>query len=201
LNANEANPRPGDKETFWLGWELVGDLDYSFHAGDAGVIGTLQTLEQIESRARKKNSDQEVPSWNLDRIRPPSDLPSDTESNDTSTSSPPIEVFSPSPEPQNYTICAPQLLHLDIDHRPLWFNGWILSNKFAEKKAKVGGRFELYLKEPTDGRRDPDPWQLGKNNEACLTADEKYTLTKEEVDTLDMIVKIAKEVGAWGEKW
>jgi alpha 1,3-mannosyltransferase len=31
----------GDKETFWLGWELVGDTSYSFHPGDAGVMGVM----------------------------------------------------------------------------------------------------------------------------------------------------------------
>ena len=31
----------GDKETFWIGWELVGDMDYAFHAGDAGIMGVV----------------------------------------------------------------------------------------------------------------------------------------------------------------
>ncbi|KAK3678643.1 hypothetical protein LTR37_021481 [Vermiconidia calcicola] len=33
----------GDKETFWLGWELAGDLDYAFHQGNAGIMGALQS--------------------------------------------------------------------------------------------------------------------------------------------------------------
>ncbi|KAJ6436613.1 F-box domain-containingprotein [Purpureocillium lavendulum] len=33
----------GDKETFWLGWELAGDLDYAFHQGDAGTMGGQST--------------------------------------------------------------------------------------------------------------------------------------------------------------
>jgi hypothetical protein len=143
----------------------------------------LQTQAQVEERQRKKNVDQQS------RTRPGL---IEIAEKQTSTV---IETT----EPQNFTICAPQLLHLDRQNRPLWFNGWILSNKFAEKRAKVGGRFELYLKEPTDGRRDPDPWQLEENNEACLTADETFKFTPEEVQTLDLIVTIAKEVGAWGK--
>ncbi|KAL4889496.1 mannosyltransferase putative-domain-containing protein [Aspergillus ambiguus] len=30
----------GDKETFWLGWELAGDLGYAFHSGSAALIGS-----------------------------------------------------------------------------------------------------------------------------------------------------------------
>ncbi|KAK2604005.1 hypothetical protein QQS21_003841 [Conoideocrella luteorostrata] len=33
----------GDKETFWLGWELVGDSDYAFHQGEVGAMGVLRT--------------------------------------------------------------------------------------------------------------------------------------------------------------
>jgi alpha 1,3-mannosyltransferase len=35
----------GDKETFWLSFEMAGDLDYVFHEGVAGTMGKL-TLEQ-----------------------------------------------------------------------------------------------------------------------------------------------------------
>lgn len=34
----------GDKETFWLSWELCGDLEYAFHDGVAGSMGTLATV-------------------------------------------------------------------------------------------------------------------------------------------------------------
>ncbi|GIZ37322.1 hypothetical protein CKM354_000077200 [Cercospora kikuchii] len=33
----------GDKETFWLSWELAGDLGYSFHDSVVGTMGTLNT--------------------------------------------------------------------------------------------------------------------------------------------------------------
>lgn len=31
----------GDKETFWLSWEMAGDVDYTFHDGVAGTMGRL----------------------------------------------------------------------------------------------------------------------------------------------------------------
>src|SRR5437762_3476424 len=39
----------GDKETFWIGWELVGDRDYAFHPGDAGVMGVVKQKSSEES--------------------------------------------------------------------------------------------------------------------------------------------------------
>ncbi|OAQ99717.1 hypothetical protein LLEC1_02726 [Akanthomyces lecanii] len=35
----------GDKETFWLGWELVGDTDYAFHGGRVAVMGVAEEAD------------------------------------------------------------------------------------------------------------------------------------------------------------
>jgi len=37
----------GDKETFWLSWEMAGDQDYAFHDGQAGVVGALASKSTI----------------------------------------------------------------------------------------------------------------------------------------------------------
>ncbi|RFU24603.1 hypothetical protein B7463_g11735, partial [Scytalidium lignicola] len=157
----------GDKETYWLGWELVGDLNYAFHEGDAGTIGSLQTADQIEARLRQKED-----FAHIDHNR--------TE-------------FSAK------TICAPQLLHLDMENRPLWFNGWILNNKYVDKKERSSSKFDVYIIEPTE-KREPDAWQLQEHNEACLSADEAHKFTEEETATLDMIIKLAKEQDAYGKE-
>ncbi|UNI16525.1 hypothetical protein JDV02_002953 [Purpureocillium takamizusanense] len=34
----------GDKETFWLGWELAGDVDYSFHPGAVAGMGAARVV-------------------------------------------------------------------------------------------------------------------------------------------------------------
>ena len=41
----------GDKETWWLGFELAGDTDYHFHEGETGNLGSLSNTEPIEKPA------------------------------------------------------------------------------------------------------------------------------------------------------
>lgn len=98
---------------------------------------------------------------------------------------------------ERHTICAPQLLHLDADGKPLWFNGWVLDNKFADKSHKHFATFESFLVEPPvwEGQ---EPWQLQQDNMCCLTTDPSFKsdFTNAEKETLDMIVRRAKEVEA-----
>lgn len=103
--------------------------------------------------------------------------------------------------PDNYTICAPQLLHLDTDGKPLWFNGWLLDNKFADKSKKRFAEFKSYLVEPRD-IRDPGAWQLAESNLCCLTtdADKKFDFEEEDLATLKMIMDRAIEIGAYGNQ-
>lgn len=49
----------GDKETFWLSWEMAGDLDYSFHDGVAGTMGKLTTVPPTDSD--KKDEEEPTP--------------------------------------------------------------------------------------------------------------------------------------------
>lgn len=102
-------------------------------------------------------------------------------------------------EPTSYTMCAPQLLHLDLEGKPLWFNGWLMDNKFADKKQRKFGKFEHYLIEPHD-IRDPGAWQLEESNMCCLTTDPplKREFTPEEKAVLDMMIAQAKEAGVPG---
>ncbi|KAM3472269.1 hypothetical protein MY5147_005397 [Beauveria neobassiana] len=43
----------GDKETFWLGWELVGDTDYAFHRGRVAVMGVAEEAEAEQPPAEE----------------------------------------------------------------------------------------------------------------------------------------------------
>ena len=101
--------------------------------------------------------------------------------------------------PDNYTICAPQLLHLDTEGKPFWFNGWLLDNKFADKKQKKFGTFDHYLIEPHD-LREPGAWQLEESNMCCLTTDldKKFDFSQAEKQLLADMMKRAREVGAPG---
>ncbi|OJJ31448.1 hypothetical protein ASPWEDRAFT_54598 [Aspergillus wentii DTO 134E9] len=160
----------GDKETFWLGWELVGDLDYTFHAGDAAVMGSAQPEPQTVQPA---TGDQGA-------------SVASTKGNVPSTSP---------PKPPKHTICAPQLLHLDSNGRPLWFNGWLLPNKFSGDKYQKPGNFTSYIREPRDSRSSGS-WELKQNNVCCMTSTSVLDLSRDEVDVLGMTVDIAKRVGA-----
>ncbi|KAJ6260415.1 hypothetical protein Dda_4641 [Drechslerella dactyloides] len=168
----------GDKETFWLGWELVGDTDYAFHKGNAGIMGELKKQDPITTTTTS-TADAEAATPTTD------------------------DEEVPTPAATKHTICAPQLLHLDLDGRPLWFNGWILSNKFDDKKHKANNfqRFISETPEPKDKNSDePDQWKLKQNNICCLTSHESFEFSEEEKSALQMIMDIAFEVGAYGKK-
>ena len=98
----------------------------------------------------------------------------------------------------NYTICAPQLLHLDGEGRPLWFNGWLAKNKFKDAKQSVPATFEVWNMEPPIASKT-DAWQLGESNEACLTSEHVTPFTKHERAVLDMVIALAQEVDALGK--
>lgn len=106
---------------------------------------------------------------------------------------------APEEPPVTYTLCSPQLLHMDTDDTPLWFNGWLLDNKFADKRQKKFGSFKHYLIEPKEVR-EPGAWQLHENNECCLTTDEDkmHRFSEREVRLLERMMAKAREVGAPG---
>ncbi|KAL5355817.1 mannosyltransferase putative-domain-containing protein [Aspergillus floccosus] len=147
----------GDKETFWLGWELAGDSGYAFHNGSAALVGAATSSDKRDVQ---------------------------------STETPEQEAFL-----GKMSICGPQLLHLDRDDRPLWFNGWLQHNKFAKGEAAKPIDFLEYIKEPSDVN-DPNGWKLGTNNICCLRANSTEELSESEKDALQMIVDTAREVGA-----
>jgi hypothetical protein len=101
-------------------------------------------------------------------------------------------------EAKNVTICAPQVVHFGRDGDPLWFNGWILLNKFDKKHTKAGD-FEMYMKEPRE-ITEPEAWKLGEHNMCCLTGYNTFSFTKEEQETLRIIIEIAKDVGAYDQE-
>lgn len=103
------------------------------------------------------------------------------------------------PSNDNFTICAPQLLHLDTNGKPLWFNGWVLDNKFADKSHKQFASFEDYVVEPHNWVGE-DAWQLQQDNQCCLTTYPglKFEFTKAEKGVLNMIIQRAKDIEAAG---
>ncbi len=157
----------GDKETFWIGFLLAGDESFAFHQGDAASMGTTRVpTGHHPAAAAGESADAD-------------------EKNETLSDAP----------PKSYILCAPQLLHLDTSGKPLWFNGWLVDNKFADKEKRKFANFESYLVEPRE-LRDPTPWQLGESNMACLTSDaeKKFEFSQEEQDLLDLVKDHAHKI-------
>lgn len=212
----------GDKETFWIGWELVGDLDYAFHQGDAGTMGTVQEpklTDEEKEKAAKAKAEKAAKPPKVEKPKKKKKKPVLDENGDImegvtvevddeaveeadQAEGEEIEIVPTrdlEPEPETYTICSPQLLHLDLSGKPLWFNGWLQDNKFADKKQKKFGKFLHYLIEPHD-IREPGQWQLEESNMCCLTTDAplKRDFTAAEKGVLQMMINQAREVGISG---
>lgn len=171
----------GDKETFWLGWELVGDLDYAFHQGGTGTMGVVQ--EPGDDRESKQKPDSSG-GFTTNTVEKPA-----------------AEAFAAVGEREQKrdaretaTICSPQLLHLGLDGRPLWFNGWVAENKFVGKTRWKFGQFEHFLAEPNSDSQ-PDFWRIKESNICCLAVDAGLLgeFTVEEQETLNMIMGLAKD--------
>ena len=189
----------GDKETFWIGWELVGDTSYAFHTGDAGIMGAIQEAEEKEFEEKKPKKKKKQKKQRPEGEEESPEEGSSPEEGADEEEEEEEEEEVQATEPDEHTICAPQLLHLDTAGKPLWFNGWLLSNKFAEKGHKTFGTFDHYLVEPRDVR-EPGAWQLHEHNECCLTTDKDkmFDFSDTEKGLLQQMMRKAKEVGAPG---
>lgn len=170
---DEFGTRLGDQST---GHENVP----SAHADDLGMIVPSKKPESLEGG----DSSSTLPDLpNLKRVTKRS---VDTES-------------ATIPKQEDYTICAPQLLHMDGAGQPLWFNGWMARNKFKEPSLSEPAQFDVYIVEP-DKAGKKEAWQLIEDNIACLTNVEVVEFTTREREVLDMVMGIAAEVGALGAR-
>ncbi len=75
-----------------------------------------------------------------------------------------------------YEICSSQIIHVDENETPIFFNGGLLENKLKGDHAI--GHFREYLLEE-DKKKDLDPfesesaknsWKMGMNNHACISS-------------------------------
>lgn len=163
-------------------------------------VTTEVTAERIAENIAKKNTAENIAkntAKNTPKITAEDAAEDATEDSihTRDTSPEPEVVIGPELELSNYTICAPQLLHLDRQGKPLWFNGWLLPNKFAEHKNQAPATFEAYIREPRE-IRDPGAWQLHENNICCLTAEHKADFSEVEKSTLAMIMENGRRSGA-----
>ena len=177
----------GDKETFWLGFELAGDTSYNFHGGDCGMMGQVKGNSGVPSTTKEYNT-------GTSRFSPDDDSVESLHEEITD----PTESTHHDTAATNFTMCAPQLLHLDLEGRPLWFNGWLAKNKFSDRKKQEYATFANYMIEPTD-LREPGVWDMGESNTCCLTADAVLDFNEGEREVIDMIMSTAREKKALGK--
>lgn len=201
----------GDKETFWLGFELIGDTDYVFHEGDAGIIGVLQSPPPKPTQRRRLgkrdegNDDDDDPEHEHHDEETPDGLPSSSLSSSSSSPTPTADANATDEADlpgggaegrSTEKICSPQLLHLDLEGRPLWFNGGLVRNKFLDRREWRFGEWDTYLVEPRE-IREPGAWFLGEANMCCLTSDRhlRHELSAQHRALMDEMVAQARKVG------
>ncbi|KAI1637745.1 glycosyltransferase family 71 protein [Biscogniauxia mediterranea] len=94
-----------------------------------------------------------------------------------------------------------ELVHFGLDGRPLWFNGWLLKNKYAGRAAQRFVSVESFIMEPRLPREEGegDAWMLLDSNVGCLTAEVERLgkLTEEERGVFDMMVRRTREVAEY----
>ena len=231
---------PGDKETFWIGWELIGDSDYAFHPGEAGNMGVAyekyesalkrvkgedpatlaETLKEAIDKGpewvdpEKEKTAEEIEAENAESEKAEEKKEREEASDSSEEKENPTEEEKAEPAglrkraaiPEdemeqtknygktNYTICAPQLVHMDRDGRPLWFNGWVLENKFDVDHPRLAS-FDSYMFETKKGSKTAD-WRLETNNMCCLISDRIHRFNKREKKVVDDLLEIAVDVGA-----
>lgn len=192
----------GDKETFWLGFELIGDTDYVFHQGDAGIIGMLQSPPPQPTKRKRRigkrdegNDDPDENKEILDDFTS-SSLSSLSTPTPTSEANATEEADLEDAGISTEKICSPQLLHLDLEGRPLWFNGGLVRNKFLDRREWKFGEWDTYLVEPRE-IREPGAWFLGEANMCCLTSDRhlRHELSAQDRALMDDMVEQARKVG------
>ncbi|KAI0164168.1 glycosyltransferase family 71 protein [Xylariaceae sp. FL1272] len=173
----------GDKETFWVGFLLAGDESFAFHKGFVGILGAIESDAKKDSETKEKTPESSE------------NPPSNTESTTPTSEATPSSVV-PATSPETHVICAPQLLHTDTDGSPLWFNGWLLANKFDPPGKQRYMKMDSYLLEPKPIKGEDSFWRIAQSNICCLTSTPKLKYDMEESDKkiLKMIIERAKEV-------
>ena len=154
----------------------------------------MKTREEMEEEKSK------LPPWAIldNSTEPELDPVLDSEFDDPEADLNPAADAAPPPSNPlpSRRMCAPQLLHLDLEGKPFWFNGGLVRNKFLERRQWKFGTFDSYLIEPRDVR-EPGAWILGEGNMCCLTTDNHLygVLTAAEKELIDEMIAQARRMG------
>ena len=101
----------------------------------------------------------------------------------------------------NTTICAKQILHLDADGLPLWFNGGVhgFGGDLEEHVDNLPLDSYGYFAESTDPHI-PFKWRQHENGKYfCLTSDYVSVFNDNDSLTLNWISDFARQLDMYGE--
>jgi alpha 1,3-mannosyltransferase len=102
---------------------------------------------------------------------------------------------TPPSRPENYTVCSPQLLHFDQAGKPLWLNGWLGSDKYADSLDIDVSAFEVFIKEtPKLKASKEEMWRVQGANVCCLTAATFTEISEEGKQVLEMIASLVRQI-------
>lgn len=168
---------------FWLGWELSGNHNYSFHEGNLGIMRGAVLNEPFVARRRSKYYHRTTDGTVAGQQAMTSNAKERDNVNDTL--------------PYRLRICAPQLVHLDLDGRPLWFAGGLLNSGSAAKGQTGYHTFCSFMVEQSD-LEEETAWEFQRGDVYCLTSppDLVSELKKEEDRILDIIVALTTKIDA-----
>jgi alpha 1,3-mannosyltransferase len=187
----------GDKETFWLGWELAGDTDYWFNEGAVGNMGVVSehVYYKLIDGVATVIPDYHPPGSETPKIDTEMKPKEETETPQKDDAQHAPTKRSDSQVHSLYTVNSPQLLHLDLNGRPLWFNGWILDDKYEENRHVNVSTWDVFTSEVKETNEAPE-WRIGGHNMATLKSNFAFEFTDKEREVLAMIVDVARSNGA-----
>ncbi|OKL56138.1 hypothetical protein UA08_08745 [Talaromyces atroroseus] len=172
----------GDKDSYWFGMELAGSSDYSFSTGPLASTGNLSKIFQYTGDQNTKNAIK-LDEHAYNSFHGIGILKEDPHLGRT------ISTFD-----RDVKVCSYQILHMDRDQSPLWYNGWISDQKKSTLQMGNVWEFEHYMVEGqvTNGN---NPWSWLEGFKGCLEGRELIGFTDSEKKIFQQAIDAAKDLG------
>ncbi|CRG85976.1 hypothetical protein PISL3812_02979 [Talaromyces islandicus] len=173
----------GDKDTFWFGMELAGTSNYAFSTGALAAIGNITKIHEY-------TNDQNL----LDAVIVDEYAYNTSDTTDRPNQQDPHHGRTVISLDRDVRFCSYQMLHMDRDQSPLWYNGWISDQKKSILTKKNLWQFEHYMVEAkeTNGK---NPWTWAANYKGCLNGRELVRLTHSEKEIFNRAIQAAVDFG------
>lgn len=180
---------------------MTGGHDYAFYNGSIGNMRTVKStagevarpeggglIEGIAEYSAHSNEVNPLRKKSVADETEDADRAALMENHQATLSSP--RKFDKQEEQQN---CSPQLLHIDRNGSPLWFNGWVSTDKFTAHTKFA--KFDAFIVQPPELGRETKTsvWEIQNNNVVCLRGDTFKMFNDEEKKILDLLVDMAAE--------